>query len=78
MLPPLTITKIINYNSFTYRVTYNEIWTFVNDFNQMKDAENWKEVESILLPIERIKKLNYLMGKKNKIYTNILYLKKNY
>ena len=75
MLPPLIITKVKYNDDFTYRVTYNYVWNFINDFNQLKDVENWKEVKEALLPIEREKKINRLMGRENKIYTNVLYKK---
>ncbi len=76
----LIITKIelIEEQPYYYRVTYNEIWRLINNFNQIKESSNWDEVKSILLPIERKRKLNKLMDNEIKIYNKVIYTKTDY
>ena len=63
-----------------YRVTFNKIWRLINSYWQIeKSANNWDEIKSILLPIERKKKIYRIMNKKNKIYkVRLLYKNLNY
>ena len=79
---PLVVTKLelITEHPNHYRVTFNLIWRLINTYEQIEEsAKNWSEIEYIILPIERKKKINQLLNIKNKIYTDrILFEKNNY
>ena len=79
---PLVVTKLelISTQPKYYRVTFNLIWRLINDYTQIKEsADNWNEIQHIIVPIERKRKIYRIMNKENKIYTNkILFEKNNY
>ena len=79
---PLIVTKLelIGEEPNHYRVTFNLIWRLINDYKQIKEsAENWDEIKSIIIPIERKRKISKLMDKEIKIYKDkVLFEKNNY
>lgn len=79
---PLILTKleIVVEHPDHYRATFNEIWSFINTYEQIEECtDNWDEIEHIILPIERKRKINRLMNTENKIYTDkVLFEKNNY
>jgi hypothetical protein len=76
---PIHITKIKIVNDL-YEVSYNNMWLFINTFNQIEDmAWNFDDVKDILMQYERKKKIFKIMNLDNIIYNNkIIYQKNDY
>ena len=76
---PLVITKLELWDNIYYRVTYNNIWIFINSYEQIKDSSNIDEINPTLILIERQKKVLKLLNKENIIYKGkVIFEKNNY